>query len=408
MKRNLALLACLSLALPSLAATESLSSRRNFTGDVSTEIIDIESGAPNNVRVQPWLDEMQHREDRTRELLGSFRSDNPPKLERALGQWNEMIRAMHQLRNNLKEEFPNKQQLIDDRIGHQIQQALETAERINSLASALNNTDLNNSRNDLIRNLEALTGRRRRPAAAVRGAQAGSLFDQLELSLDYSYARVEDKAMNGDGSDTEGALTLIASNADFELGLTLYEGRYAVSGDYQLEQTTRGLDLFADLRLCDHFSIGSFVGFSGIDIENAVVVDPLLGTIDLGDRYDRWSAGVSALINGNIQRIEWGVTSAIAGHGEDLNDLASSDRANWINMLDASYPVHDQLLLTAYATSFTALEKSTSADGDFWLVGAELEAALDDRFSAMIGYERLLGLQDVSEDRVLLSFRILL
>jgi len=56
-----------------------------------------------HVRVSSWLDEMQGREDRTRQRVARATSQSPRAIRRALSDWTLMIDTMDRLRQTRKE-----------------------------------------------------------------------------------------------------------------------------------------------------------------------------------------------------------------------------------------------------------------------------------------------------------------
>ncbi len=361
---------------------------------------------PAAVKIQPWLEAMSERESNTRARLRSFRSGNIGGLRNALGQWNSMIDAMDNLRINMLEAFLNQSDSINDVLNDRFAQALATAANISKVASAVENADVSEDRTIAFRNVTNAAMRNNRAGnPGVKKsvtAAGGEWVTDLTMIVNYSVASFTDSNADGSGHDTGTAFTVYGTIAEtLELGFVGAHYRYEIGGPTNLERQSNSLDVFLNYFATDHFSVGSFVNYTHIDIEDTPFVDPLLGPISLGDSYSRWAAGVNIAANIVVAGMDCGWTSSLSnGNNESLDQIFDQKNTVWINMLDVQKNWTDSLSTILYASYYTTVKNDSAADGSFWFLGGDVEMAITDRLSVSAGYEATVGYNDYRENRL--------
>lgn len=185
------------------------------------------------------------------------------------------------------------------------------------------------------------------------------------------------------------------------MGFVGAHDRYEIGGPTNLERQSNSLDVFLNYFATDHFSVGSFVNYTHIDIEDNPFVDPLLGPISLGDSYSRWAAGVNIAANIVVAGLDWGWTSSLSnGNNKSLDQIFDQKNIVWINMLDVQRNWTDSLSTILYASYYTTVKNDSAADGSFWFLGGDVEMAITDRLSVSAGYEATVGYNDYRENRL--------
>ena len=392
-----------------LAATVVAQVSDDFTFEVRLTLQNKVSGFnANDLRVDPWLQEMTLREIQTRDAVADFAKravSDPNQLKSGIEEWSLMIEAMERLRANLIDLHDEAE--VVDALDHRIENAKLTATTMNAVVGAVVSTTREENRQTVLRNMEILAGRTRTaPVVSTPVATAGDWFSSLEFALDSSVAWVKDSQADGSGKDVEIDLSLIGRVGDqLELGISASRSRYAIGGPTSLEYHSQGIDLFGQFHATDNLSLGLFVNNTHVDIEDSEVILPSLGApLKLGDSYSRWGLGASATFAGQVAGLEVGWTTSIAStENSSLGDAFDQKNSVWVNLFDVTRFWSDSLSTTLHATGFHAIKNTTDADGRFWFVGGSANWALNDRVSLEAGYEKTLALRDFREDRITFS-----
>jgi hypothetical protein len=355
--------------------------------------------------VAPFLSKMYVWEEFTRENLKQFSSAELEVLWHTLEKWNTMIGWTEQLKAGMLADAKYNQEDVEDDVKRimddTIAQALATTNSVTKVVNALEGADLSEDRNFAIRGTTRSAAQPVRAfiPATSRVAYAGG-FSDVSLQGTFSYADIDDD-LAGDGYDMESGMSVSGwLNDKIELGLSVTHTHYDLDGPTDLERNTDTVDVYATWCITDRFSVGAFVNHSHTDIEDSLIVDPLLGPIQLADTYSRWGAGVSTTLSTEAVGFDWGVTTSIAStDNRALDDVFDHNNCAWVTLFDMQKSWSDSLSTMFYATYYTTVTDVTPHDTSFWMVGGELSYALTDTVSIGFGYEKTLGLDDFSDHR---------
>ncbi len=244
----------------------------------------------------------------------------------------------------------------------------------------------------------------------LRKVQAGDVLNNPSLSFDYSFASVDDNILDGSGHENEGSIFFDTEMGEkVKLGLGISKNHYEIdAADW--DQSTESFDIFSSYYLTERCTIGAFITFSTIDIEDQKVGGVTLG----GDRFDRWGAGLLSSWNMDIGDIgNLGLTGALTSMNKSsLGRIADDEDSAGLLMADLEIYLSDDISLNTYASYFGLLDRETGADvvdpadGSYYTLGADLNLKLGDSAALTIGYETTASDNDRQENRLNAGFTI--
>jgi hypothetical protein len=364
--------------------TTSIDYNKNFIQSVEDRMwADIGGFHNTKDSVDPFLSKMYVWEEITREELKRFSGSELEVLWSTLEKWNTMVGWTEQLKEGMLDDETIDNGKVHEIMDDTINQALTTTGAVIGVVNALEGAERSDDRTMANRGITRTSSQPVRAfvPAASRVAYAGG-FSDVSLQASYSYADIEDDVA-GDGYDSEAGFTASGWLTDnLELGISIFHTQFDLGGPTDLERSTESIDIFATWAITDRLSLGFFVNHSYTDIEDSLLVDPLLGPIQLADTYSRWGAGVSVTASTEAFGFDWGVTTSIAStDNRALDDIFDHHNCAWLTLFDVQKSWTDSVSTMLYATYYTTVTTVTPDDNDFWMVGGEVSLAISDTFS---------------------------
>jgi hypothetical protein len=401
------------LGLMVVMATSAFGIESSEVNDAFTQTIeakmesDVDGFTRTDMKIAENLAEIREKEQATRRKLRGFKSRSPEEMKNALGEWNKMIDAAVRMREKMLTlaEYSGEHSNIRNAMNERIARARETAMNVTRVVGALEEVDNSGDRRLAHRGVGRAaqrTGRSHVPATARAATTAGGA-ELLDVYLGGSYTTFDDDAAESDGSEWETTLgtSFLLSDA-LTLGVSLNYSEYEIGGITDVERQSSGIEMDLLYEYSDELAIAVFGGYSRVDVEDAIVVDPLLGAISLGDNYDNWNAGIAVSLNREIGGFDVGLTpSLVALDGEDPGGLLDFGRTAALILVDCQKGWNDDLSSIVFASHFQALGDDVNGDRSYWTVGGELSWAVNDRVVIGVGYEKTLGYEDYSDNRFL-------
>ena len=233
---------------------------------------------------------------------------------------------------------------------------------------------------------------------------AGAIFDDVALSLDYSYASVDDRLLRGDGEDYDyGAVLSGSLGSALMLGLGLTHATYDIDGTYDYLQNTDTVDFYLTWAFSDTFAAGLYMNCNWIDIENSYWLNAQTGQFeDIGDSYERWGGGLMA--SGNMELTQSTnvglLTTVLSANKSSPYEWLDNEDSVWLTMLDISQQLTDTLGAGVYGNYSYMLDPDTGdPDSRYWIWGAELIWDVSRDLGLTLGYETTAADDDREEHR---------
>jgi len=278
----------------------------------------------------------------------------------------------------------------------EVRNAIRTVEIVDALVqTAKQNTAQSTTRRNLNAARRSGTSHTKAPGGAF-----GENFTNLSLSTSASFASFSDAS--GSGHDRANSFFMNGTFADtFDFGLGANYSEYKVGGEVDMRRRTVVYDFYANHAVTDKLTIGAFLNYTQIDVEDAIVT--ILGVSEnLAQNVDRMGAGVLASTSTEVDNIDIGLTTSLASFNKrSLTRLFDNEDASWATMVDANKSWTDEFSTLAYATFYTMLDnEEEDVDSTFWIVGLDGSYAPTDWMDVSIGYENTLKYHQLKEHRV--------
>jgi hypothetical protein len=277
----------------------------------------------------------------------------------------------------------------------EVRNAIRTVEIVDALVqTAKQNTAQSTTSRSLNAARRSGTSHTKAPGGAF-----GENFTNLSLSTSASFASFSDAG--GSGHDRENSFFLDGTFADsFDFGLGVNYSEYKVGGEVDMRRSTVVYDFYANHPVTDKLTIGAFLNYSQIDVEDAIVT--ILGVPgNLAQNVDRLGAGMLASISTEVDDIDIGLTTSLASFNKrSFTRLFDNEDASWATMVDANKSWTDEFSTLAYATFYTMLDnEEEDVDSTFWIVGLDGSYAPKDWMDVSIGYEKTLKYHQLKDHR---------
>lgn len=242
-------------------------------------------------------------------------------------------------------------------------------------------------------------------------ATAGDFITNVAISVNFSFAGVDDDILNGRGHDRElGAFGLVGLGDRLNLGLGVSHDQYLIdTNGRNYEETVDAGDLVLAYDLSAQLTAGVFVNVSRVDIEDEYTLT--MG--NPGDSFDRYGAGILASYNQPIGATTTaGLTTAVASlNKHTLGDLFYTADSAWITMLDVNQKLTDWLSVDGYGSYFALLHRKTTPgentpDGAYWTWGGDVTVQFMPRAKLAVGCSTTAADADRHERRLNTSLTV--
>ncbi len=286
--------------------------------------------------------------------------------------------------------------------------AIPTTTREN-LQLELQQTTLNLTESRVLRLVNRI-GRTYRFMNIATLTTAGPSIEDLTLLGDFSYAAIDDDVLGDDNArELSGSVYVTGRLAeDFMFGLGISESYFHADGDLmKLRQRMYTLDGFMTYAITDEFSVGGFLQYSDIDIENDLVPDASspTGFTNIADQFNRYAAGLLGSFRKDLDVVTLGVTTSISGFNKkNVDDLLDDEDAAWITIVDVERALTDNLSVDVFASYYTLLDNQpvngVKSDGSYWSVGFDFAYQMTTSWFVSLGYETQLAYSNYDEHRI--------
>ncbi|MDP6450122.1 MAG: hypothetical protein QF773_04860 [Lentisphaeria bacterium] len=305
------------------------------------------------------------------------------------------LEQLIEMNKGILEDATDDQDAVVEQI-MEVRDAIRTVEIVDALVqTAKQNTAQSATSRGLNAVRRSSTSHTKAPGGAF-----GENFTNLSLSTSASFSSFSDAG--GSGHDRENSFFLDGTFADtFDFGLGANYSEYKVGGEVDMRRRTVVYDFYANYTVTDKLTIGAFLNYSQIDVEDAIVT--ILGVPEnLAQNVDRLGAGMLASTSTEVDDIDIGLTTSLASFNKrSFTRLLDNEDASWATMVDANKSWTDEFSTFAYATFYTMLDnEEEDVDSTFWIVGLDGSYAPKDWMDVSIGYEKTLKYHQLKDHRV--------
>ena len=319
-------------------------------------------------------------------------------LKKTLKSLAVRLQSLEQLIDTNKEileDATDDQNAVAEKI-IEVRDAIRTVEIVDALVQTAKQ---NTAQSTTSRSLNAARRFGTSHTKAPGGAFAES-FTNLSLSTSASFASFSDAS--GSGHDRANSFFMNGTFVDtFDFGLGTNYSEYKVGGEVDMRRRTVVYDFYANYAVTNKLTVGAFLNYSQIDVEDAIVT--ILGvTENLAQNVDRLGAGMLASTSTDIDDIDIGLTTSLSSFNKlSFVRLLDNEDASWVTMVDANKSWTDEFSTLAYATFYTMLDnEDEDVDSTFWIVGLDGSYAPTDWMDVSVGYEKTLKYHQLKDHRV--------